>query len=108
MAIDFEVISGNTKVINVSIRGKKDAPVDVSSAQAITYGVFHDRAIKVIKRLGFGISVASDVVTVRLEATDTASLLVGQYNHELQIVTVDGEVHTVHQGRIAVKKGLIK
>lgn len=108
MAIDYEVISGNTKTINISIRGKRDMPVDVSDARAITYGIFQDRAIKVIKRLGQGISVAADVVTVRLETDDTALLLVGQYNHELQIVTATGEVHTVHQGKIVVKKGLIK
>lgn len=109
MAVDFEVVTGNSKTIQIAIRGNGDRPEIVHAYQAITYGVFSGKQVKLVKSLGDGIEIiGGNIVVVRLEPSDTAGLVAGQYNHELQVVTASGDVKTVYQGKFAVKKGLLR
>ena len=49
----------------------------------------------------------SNVATVALEPTDTATLTAGVYTHELQVTDGGGNVYTVYQGRLLVQGDVV-
>ncbi len=64
--------------------------------------------MRVTKTLGAGITVAAHIVTVEILPEDTAYLLGGTYQQEMEIITATGRVHTVLQGSITLGRDYIK
>jgi hypothetical protein len=108
MAVNFSMVSGDSRTLTIPITDEGGNNVDVSTAQAIRYGIFkHGGDALVSKSLENGLSVVAHVVTVVLVPADTAALLAGSYPHELEIVTASGEVHTALQGTVTIRKDYI-
>jgi hypothetical protein len=106
---DLQLISGDSRTLQIAITDEAGAPVDVSTAQAIEYGIFDAiGAARVTKTLGAGITVAAHIVTVELLPEDTDALLGGGYVHELEVITAAGKTHTVLQQTITLRRDYIK
>jgi hypothetical protein len=106
MATDFTMYAGDTRVLTIGITDEDGAAVDVSTAQAIRFGVFGGGVEQFVKDLDEGITVEDSVVTVTLEPADTQNLS-GSYVHELEIVDVNGHVYTALQGHMRVLKSYL-
>lgn len=109
MSTDVSLIRGDSRDLTITITDEAGAPVDVSTAPTITYGIF-DRGVStalVTKALGDGISVVTSTVTVTLDPADTTSLTPGEYFQELQIIMADGDVFTPLQGVIRLIRDYI-
>lgn len=106
---DFSLISGDSRTLQIAITDEAGAAVDVSSAQAIEYGIYDTTGTaRVTKALGTGISVAANVITVEILPIDTANLLGGSYIQECQIITAAGRVNTVLQQTMTIKRDYIE
>jgi hypothetical protein len=105
---NFSMVSGDNRSLAITIRDPAGALVDVSGASAIAWQLAaspHGVAL-VSKSLGDGISVVTSVVTVTLDAADTADLDDGLYHHELEIVH-GGGTSTVLAGQVAIARDII-
>ena len=104
MAQNFSMISGDTKLLELTIHDAEVAEVDVTGAD-VTY-VIADSAVRVTKTTDDGITIDGAVVTVTLDPADTAELA-GVYAHEMQITDPSGNVGTVMIGEVSIAKDII-
>lgn len=107
VATNFEMFSGNTRVLKVSVLDQDEAVVDITGASAeyiFAKRAGHSPAI-FSKTVGSGI-VITDATAGLLEVTivpaDTESL-VGAYHHELEIQDASGRRTTVLFGTVNVR-----
>lgn len=102
---DYVMYRGNSKTIEVAITDSDGDAVDVSTAQAIAYGIFAPTGgvSLVTKTLADGVSVVTSTVTVALESEDAEELIPGIYIHELKIIDSAGKPTTALQGTIALR-----
>jgi hypothetical protein len=106
---DVVSYTGDSMSFDVTISNNAGDEVNVSTATAITYGIYdRDGVVQVSKTLGAGITVDGYVVTVTIDAVDTAGLPSELYVHEMQIITLGGTVHTVLQGDVWLRQDYIK
>lgn len=105
VASNFDMFSGNTKVIKVVVRDQDDAIVDLSGATA-TFVLMRapGQSAIISKTVGSGI-VITDAVNGLLEITidpaDTEPLR-GAHSHELEITDAGGRKSTVLFGTITI------
>lgn len=106
IATNFEMFSGNTRVLKVSVLDQDEAVVDITGASA-EY-IFAKRAghnAIFSKTVGSGI-VVTDAIAGLLEVTilpaDTEALA-GAYHHELEIQDASGRRTTVLFGTVTVR-----
>lgn len=105
---DVEMYTGDSRTISIAVTDENGDAVDVSTAQAAEYGIFDLAGVQYIsKRRGFGVEIATNVVTATLLPADTVDLAPGLYTHEMEIIDADAAVHTVYQGEILLKRGFI-
>lgn len=103
MAVDFSMYSGDSRTITIQISDENGDAVDISTATAVSYGIFKSSGISVLeKELDDGLEAAGSVVTITLEPEDTEDIPAGNYVHECQITLADATVATVLQGQIAI------
>ena len=105
MATDFSMYAGDDKTLTISITDADGAPVNVSTATSIRYGVFRGGTLVFVKDLDDGVTVASSTVTVVLDAADTVDLD-GLYAHELEII-MDGNTTTALQGHVTIQHSFL-
>lgn len=106
VASNFEMFSGNTRVLKVTVLDQDEAIVDLSGAAA-TFVVMraHGQPAIITKTVGSGI-VITDAVNGLLEITlleaDTEPLR-GVHRHELEITDASGRKTTVLFGNITIR-----
>lgn len=106
---DVITFTGDSMAFDVVITNNEGDEVNVSTATAIEYGIYdRDGLVQVSKTLGAGITVNQYIVTVTIDAVDTADLPSGLYLHELEITTLAGTVHTVLQGDVWLRQDYIQ
>jgi len=105
---DTVLFLGDNLTLVIAVTDSAGESADVSDAQSSEYGIFDLEGTQYVsKRLGFGVEIATNVVTVTLIPEDTLDLAPGLYTQELEIIDADGAVHTVYQGEILLKRGYI-
>lgn len=115
---DFDMHSGDSRDLEITVVDENDAAVDVSAA-TMTWELSKldssgtlpapRGAALVTKTVGSGITITdgpNGELTVALDPADTADLR-GDHYHELQIVT-GGKTSTVLFGKVAVLKDLVE
>lgn len=107
MAADFEMYSGDSRIIDVAITDEAGTPVDVSTATAISYIFYKSGETLFTKTLSAGITVATSTVTVTIDPEDTEDLA-GDVIHEMQITTAGGGIYTVLQGTVKIIRDYIE
>ena len=113
MALDANIVQGNSFDVIFNVTNSAGAVVDLSTASAIKYVIANAAGTPVItKTIGSGVTItnaAGGVFKANLTAADTASLE-GPYRHEAVITFADGSVNTVvadaavNYGTITVRK----
>jgi len=108
MATDFEMVSGDSKVLSVTVRDDKGAILNVSTATKIVFAIinmYNDQVLVQKDRVN-GIFADATKVVISLAPADTAGFS-GDFMHELEITDVDGQVFTALQGKVLIKRDYI-
>lgn len=108
---NYEMVSGDTKLLIVTVTDDNGEVVDVSGA-SVTY-VIADRETRVTKTTDSGITIGPDpdtpeqvAVLVTLAPADTEALA-GLYGHEMQVTDTQGNVSTVLGGQVGIARDII-
>lgn len=104
----FTMYRGDTKKLNVAVVDETGAPVDISDATSVTFGIFEvdTGAVVAILVTGVEVTVSGSVITVVIPILVTQQLL-GNYRYEIEVVTVEAHTYTVLQGTMTVVADLI-
>lgn len=109
MTTRFEMYSGDTRTLTVTVRDTSGAAVDLTGATARwALAKKVGQAALVSKSTGSGIELtdaANGEFTVTLDPADTADL-VGDYWHEAEVTDSAGRVVTVFQARASIKQDI--
>lgn len=100
MSLDFIMVSGDSKVLNITVTDSADAAVDLSDVNAAEWSLYLSSAL-VTKTLGSGITVTdavNGIVQVTIDPADTEELKGGEYKHGIQLTTSTGQVLTPRSG----------
>lgn len=109
MALDFTMVSGDSRTLTIEITDDAGTPVDVSTSSDITYAIFRQTGeLLVTKTISEGVLIDESIVTVTLDPADTADLVGGTYVHECQITAADDSVYTVLSGTIKILRDYIE
>ena len=110
---NFSMVSGDSKAVAFTITESDGTTVvDVSAATAITYSLSESPSdtsefTKTLAAAEIAVSGASsNIVTVTIDAADTASLA-DLYYHELQVTDAAGLVYTAAVGWVTITEDLI-
>jgi len=111
MATDFEMFSGDNKILSVSVVDSAGVAVDLTSATASWQLARSNDAAPLIQKAtgGSGIVItdaAGGVLEITLSASDTDALK-GSFYHELQVIDTSGNIATVLAGNATIKRDLI-
>ncbi len=96
MSLDFEMVSGDTKKLKITINNSDDTPYDITGSTDIKWQLFINNTPEISKDLGAGIIITDGVngiLTISIDPADTDNLE-GTYFHELQIKDASGNVLT--------------
>jgi hypothetical protein len=105
---DFDMVSGDNKVITVNIIDEAGRPLNINSATAADFWVMTRHHVTVVtKSLGDGVTLDSTNIVVTLLPADTVDLKADLYYTELQVIDAAGEVFTPVQGKLFLKKGYV-
>lgn len=106
-ATNFEMFSGNTRILKVTVLDQDDAIVDLSGASAdFALSKRPGSTALVTKSVGTGITITDAVageLEVRLDPADTEPLAGGHY-YELEVQDASGRRTTVLFGTIQIRK----
>jgi hypothetical protein len=108
---DFEMHSGDTLTLNVTVQDAAGVAVDLTGATC-TFGLSKQDAEGMPKGSSLAspavtiVNAASGNVSVAIAPTDTESLA-GDYYHELQVVDASANVSTVLYGTATIQKDLL-
>ncbi|RKD21479.1 hypothetical protein BEP19_14755 [Ammoniphilus oxalaticus] len=95
---NFSMVSGDSKLIDVTVEGVDMAGVTSAKWTMYQYGVW-----KLSKTLREGLSINGDVLHIELSPSDTEELT-GVYTHEIEIVDSNGNVSTITRGKITLEQ----
>jgi hypothetical protein len=108
---NFEMVSGDTKDIVVSVLDENDAVVPITGATAVFALSKTDFSpILFTKTVGSGIVITDGpggILTVTLVEADTESLI-GQHYYEIELTDAAFKVSTIALGRITIRKNQIQ
>jgi len=103
---DFEITSGDSMSLVVTVVDDTDAAVNITGYSAswkVADGPTDDAEIK--KSVGSGITLttpASGILTIAIAASNTSDMA-GIYYHELQLTDGSSNVSTALYGRLSIK-----
>lgn len=108
---NFEMVSGDTKDIVVTVLDELDQVVPINNA-AIVFILSENEftAALVTKAVGTGIVITNGpggVFTVTLDSADTEALI-GEHYYEAEVTDTGGRVSTVVVGTIDIRKNVIE
>lgn len=111
----FEMISGDTATITVTVDDGAGGVVDLTGA-TVTFAMSKDKpgsrfnaTAKITKTVGDGVTLTdptNGVMTVALDAADTDDLS-GRYHYEIEVTDTSSNVATVTTGIITIKPDLV-
>ena len=108
---NFEMVSGDTKDIVVTVFDELDQVVPITGASAVfILSVNEFSAALVTKTTGAGIVITDPVqgvLTVTLSPADTEPLI-GTHYYEIELTDIDGKVSTIAFGQIDIRKNVIE
>jgi hypothetical protein len=110
--LDFEMVQGDTKTIEVTVEDPTGTVVDLTGAVSIRWKMAKSvtATVTLAKSVGSGISVVDAEegrFDIALATGDTESLSGGFY-HEAEVIDSLNRVATVLTGTITIAKALIK
>lgn len=107
---NYSMISGDSKIVTVSLTDISGVAVDVSTAGTAIYKIASnpnaDSVVYVTKTLSSGITISGGTVSIGLSPSDTENLS-GAYYHELFIVDGSGQQFRPVQGKVTIERNLI-
>jgi len=111
MTTDFEMFSGDSKNLVVTVKDKSEAAVDLTGA-SISWGLARSEyaSADITKSIGSGVTLTNTLngeFEITLDPTDTSGL-VGSFYHEAQLIEASGDVSTVLSGKVIITKDLIE
>ena len=105
---NMEMFSGDSVLVNVTIRLKSGSLADLTGA-ALTYKVAQTPKSPVVlsKSVGDGISVTGvGEIQIQLDPEDTSDLPGDDYYHELRSTSPAGAVTTLMHGTLTINEDL--
>ncbi len=107
---NFEMFSGNTKVLKVAVLDQDDVVVDLTGASAdYAFSERPGTPALFTKSVGSGIVITDDVnglLEVTINPADTESLS-GTFHHELEVTDAAGRKTTVLFGTATVRLNVV-
>lgn len=108
---NFTLYQNDDKILDITVRDENEALVDISGTSAAQWIVkkFADSTtVDITKTLAasqinVATSGANGVVLVTIASTDTTSLAIGEYYHELRITDAAGKDTTICIGTIDLR-----
>lgn len=107
---NFEWTSGDDGTITVTVTDKNNDPVDITGS-TITWamGLIRTGSVILTKTVGNGVVISdgpSGVFVVTLNQAD-AENLIGDFDHEAQVILASGQKKTVLRGTVTIPRDLI-
>ncbi len=104
---NFEMFSGNTRLLEVTVLDQDDAVVDLTGAQAVDYSLAKAAGKAAIfeKTLGTGVTITdavNGVLQITLLPADTEDLR-GTFYQELEVTDAAGRITTVLFGTVTIR-----
>ncbi len=107
---NFDMVSGDTKDLVVSVLDENDAVVPITGATAtFVMSKTEFSPILFTYTVGSGIVItdgAGGILTVTIAAVDTEPLI-GQHYYEIELVDASLKISTIALGRITIRKNQI-
>jgi carbamoylphosphate synthase small subunit len=108
---NFEMVSGDTKDIVVTVLDESDQVVPITAASVVfTLSKNQFSAALVTKTTAAGIVISNGPggeLTITLDTADTESLI-GEHYYEVELTDVSNRVSTVAVGCIDIRKNVIE
>jgi hypothetical protein len=113
---DFEMVQGDTKRLNYTVKDKHGDVVNITGATIRWWLADKDwktnseAVVHLHKTTNDDVTISGSsagLFTVDLFTADTENLQ-GTYYHEAEVVLPNGDVGTVDQAKVKIKAGLIK
>ena len=108
--MDFEIYSGDSKNLLVTVTDENNNPVNITGAQSIVWALISGDKVILRKTLSEGeitiIDGLAGMFKITLQSADTVNLA-GQYQHECRLVTADGASGIIFTGTLTVNKAYI-
>jgi len=108
--MDFEIYSGDSKNLLVTVTDENNNPVNITGAQSIVWALISGDKVILRKTLSSGeitiINGSGGIFKISIQAADTINLA-GQYRHECRLVTADGASGLIFTGTVTVNKAYI-
>lgn len=103
----FEMYEGDTQELVITVTTIDNSPVELNTASSISFSIVNDSGTNMLtKTLDDGIEVLNNVFTVKIQPEDTEGYS-GAFNCEAEVIDGLGNVSTVLQGQIEIKKTYI-
>lgn len=107
--MDFEIYSGDSKNLSVTVTDENNNPVNITGAQSIVWALISGDKVILRKTLSEGVMIINGpggIFQISIAAADTAKLT-GKYRHECRLVTADGMSGIIFTGTLTVNKAYI-
>jgi len=107
--MDFEIYSGDSKNLLVTVTDENNNPVNITGAQSIVWALISGDKVILRKTLSEGVMIINGpggIFQISIAAADTAKLT-GKYQHECRLVTADGMSGIIFTGTLTVNKAYI-
>jgi len=108
--MDFEIYSGDSKNLLVTVTDENNNPVNITGAQSIVWALISSDKVILRKTLSAGeitiINGPGGIFRISIAVADTTKLA-GKYQHECRLVTADGASGIIFTGTLTVNKAYI-